>query len=320
MVYFTGRNFLLTINAKSIEFYKDILEYVKGLTGLNYLLCCEHIGSENKHYHMYLQYNNTKKLNSKRLHGCRVDPCYGSAQQNIRYVWAKDDKHLKEGITAALVDEEGEPSYKGGNFSVENVKNMESPDELPAVMYNTWKKIKRDSTVTKAKDFRKNVKVYYIQGPSGVGKTNKAIDLATEFEDIYDCGTDFIKYENGFYLGTTPTAKVAIYDDWRDSHMKPSEFINLIDYNKHWMNIKGDSILNNYLVIIITSVQRLERIYGNVPDEPRRQWERRIQLMDMFPPERIHIGGLPVGYKTNFNNFSYEIKDNNEVVVVDNNN
>ena len=29
-----------------------------------------------------------------------------------------------------------------------------------------------------------------------------------------------------------------------DSYMKPSEFINLIDYNKHWMNIKGDSVLN----------------------------------------------------------------------------
>jgi len=86
---------------------------------------------------------------------------------------------------------------------------------LPATLYNCYKKIKRDSTVVRAKDFRKNVKVYWIQGPSGVGKTNKAIEIATEFEDIHDCGTDFIKYVYGFYLGTTTTARVAIYDDFR---------------------------------------------------------------------------------------------------------
>jgi len=102
--------------------------------------------------------------------------------------------------------------------------------------------------MVRAKDFRKAVKIYWIQCPSWVGKTNKAIELATEFEEVHDCGTDFIKYVNGFYLGTTATARVANYDDFRDSQMKPSEFINLIDFNKHWMNIKGDSILNEYLL------------------------------------------------------------------------
>lgn len=265
----------------------------------------EHHGSSNKHYHVYVQYNSSKYLSYSRLYGAHVEEAKGSAQQNIDYCWAKDEKHKREGVTATLITEEGEVKLKGGNWNVKAIRESENPDELPGVLYNTWKKVKRDSTVTKAKDFRKSIKVYWIQGPSGVGKTNKAIDIATEWEETNDTGTDFIKFVNGFYLGTTPTARVAIYDDFRDNHMSASEFINLIDYNKHWMNIKGDSILNNYNCIIITSVQKFNRIFRNVDDEPRAQWERRVEVIDMFPPEPVHIGGLPLGYRTSFNDFNY---------------
>lgn len=317
MSYFTGKNFILTLNEVTLEFYTDIKEYLTNLKNFEYFLCCEHIGQDNKHYHVFVQYNNTKRLSTKKLHGAHIEKCFGSAQQNIAYVKAEDEKHQSSGITSILIDEKGTPRLKGGNFNVGNLKDFDSPDELPAVLYNTWKKIKKDSTVVRAKDYRKNIKVYWIQGPSGIGKTNKAIDIATEFEDVYGCGTDFIKFINGFYLGTTLNARVAIYDDFRDSHMKPSEFINLIDYNKHWMNIKGDSVLNEYLLIIITSIQKLNRIYGNVPEEPRRQWERRIEIIDLYPPERVHIGGLPVGYRTDFNELeNYSIRDNDGTHVV----
>eukprot|EP00833_Pecoramyces_ruminatium_P004233 jgi/Orpsp1_1/1178265/evm.model.c7180000064620.1 len=76
------------------------------------------------------------------------------------------------------------------------------------------------------------------------------------------------------------------------------------------MNIKGDSMLNNYNCIIITSIQKLQRIYGNVPDELRKQWERRIEVIDMFPPEPVHLGGYPLGYRTFFNQLEeYEVTD-----------
>lgn len=65
--------------------------------------------------------------------------------------------------------------------------------------------------------------------------------------------------------------------------MKPSEFINFIDYNKHQLNVKGSYKLNNYEFIIITSVQSPEEIYKNIEGEPRTQWLRRMK--------RIHIMG-----------------------------
>lgn len=306
----SSRNFILTLNPASLEYYADIVEYLKSLSGLLYILVTEHFGQAQQHYHIYVQYVHSKRLSMNRLHGAHIERCFGSAQANIRYCKAEDNKHRDAGVTAAVILEEGEPVMKGGNFSVGLLKEMEEPDEIPAMLYNTWKKIKADHRVVRARDYRKNVKVYWIQGPSGVGKTNKAIELAEDFESVHDCGTDFIKYCNGFYLGCTRTARVAIYDDFRDSHMKPSEFINLIDYNKHWMNIKGDSMLNEYLLVIITSVQKFSKIYRNVDDEPRYQWERRVEVVDMFPPERVHIGGLPVGYMTDFNQLeNYEVED-----------
>lgn len=299
----SNKNFLLTINESVLEDYQKIVTYLTAKPNFQYLLCCEHHGNENKHYHLFVQFTKTTYLSYKHLYGAHLDECRGSAQQNIEYCWARDRKHKELGVTATLIDEIGEPKYKGGDWSVKTIRELDSPDELPALHYNVYKKIKRDTTVTKAKDFRKHVKVYWIQGPSGVGKSNKAIDLASEWEETLECGTDFVKFVNGFYLGCTPTAKVAIYDDFRDSHMSASEFINFIDYNKHWMNIKGDSILNNYNCIIITSVQKFERIFRNVDDEPRAQWERRIEVIDMFPPRLVCVGGLPVGETTEFNKF-----------------
>lgn len=301
----TNKNFLITLNEAVLEYYEDIKQYVTTRSGFVYMICCEHVGDpvNNKHCHMFVQYDKTTYLSYRNLHGAHLDRCKGSAQSNIAYCKAEDKKHKEAGITAILIDEIGEPKYKGGDWSVKAIRELDSPDELPAIHYNSYKKIKRDSTVTKAKDFRKHVKVYWIQGPSGVGKTNKAIDIATEWEEALDCGTDFVKYVNGFYLGTNPNSKVAIYDDFRDNHMSASEFINFIDYNKHWMNIKGDSILNNYLTIIITSVQKFDRIFRNVDDEPRAQWERRVEVIDMFPPRVVCVGGLPVGETTTHNKF-----------------
>lgn len=310
--YVTGRNFLLTCNPVSLEYYTDIKEYLCGLRGMQYYLCTEHHGQQQQHYHIFVQYQNTKKLVFERLHGCHVEKCFGSAQKNIAYCKCEDEGHRRANVTATTIDEEGTPRLKGGNYTVGYLKELSDDDELPAVFYNTWKKVKRDNQVVRARDYRKNIKVYWIQGPSGVGKTNKAIDLATEFEEVHDCGTDFIKFVNGFYLGTTTNSRVAIYDDFRDNHMSASEFINLIDYNKHWMNIKGDSFLNNYNLIIITSVQKFSRIFRNVDDEPRAQWERRVEVIDMFPPERAYVGGLPVGYHTDFNDFSYSVEDSSD--------
>ena len=104
--------------------------------------------------------------------------------------------------------------------------------------------------------------------------------LGSGDDEKYGSKINMVKYENGFWLGVG-SAKVALYDDFRDSHLKASEFINFIDYNKHLMNIKGGSKMNDYNLIIITSVQPLHELYKNMSDEPKKQWIRRINNIEL---------------------------------------
>lgn len=138
-------------------------------------------------------------------------------------------------------------------------------------------------------DWKKNVKITFIHGPSGVGKTEKVKEMIRNEAEIYGTKIHIIKYESTFYHGVGNGNGIAIYDDFRDSHMKASEFINLIDYNRHKMNIKGGSITNNFTRIYITSVQNPEEIYKNMADEPRKQWLRRMEIIDLNPNKTEEI-------------------------------
>lgn len=308
----SSRNFILTLNEKTLEFYADIYHYLVTLAGLVYILVTEHLGTGNKHYHIYVQYQNSKKLSLRKLYGAHVEKCFGSAQKNIAYLMAQDEKHIDEGVTALKIAEQGKPNLKG-DYSVETLLEIQDKRDLTDYrMYNTWKKVHEEEEADlDIDDIAKNVEVYWIQGPSGIGKTNKAKEIVREKADKYGRKVNFIKYENTFYLGVG-NAKVAIYDDFRDSHMYPSEFINLIDYNKHYMNVKNGAKLNKYELIIITSVQKINNIYRKMNDleEPQKQWLRRVNVINMYPPEPVSLGGLPLGYRTSFNQLEeYEVTD-----------
>lgn len=278
------RDWILTVNEASLTHYEDIKNYFTNLKTCNYYLCCEHIGQENKHYHIFVQFRIPIKPSIKKIHGAHIEYIRGTPQDAVRYLRCEDDKHKKLGITSVEIEEIGTLRANGG-MRIKDVKSMthEEIEELPVSYYNIANKIKQEAeNEIDIDDLHKDVKVYWIQGPSGVGKTNTAIDLVRRNREQYGSKINMLKYENGFYIGTSPNVKIAIYDDFRDSHMKASEFINLIDYNKHLLNIKGGSILNNYQLIIITSVQRIDNIYSKLVGEPRLQWMRRVEIINLY--------------------------------------
>ncbi len=268
-----ARRFQLTLN--EVDRYDELLDYLKGLKSLTYLISCKEIAPStgHEHIHIFICFNNLIKLSTKKTCGAHIEKCKGSVKQNIDYI--KKDGNI--------IDEIGEvPRERGGCHTVEQLANIEDPNELQWNEFNTWKKIKADkANDIDIDDWFKDVEVYYIQGPSGVGKTEKAKDIVRNNKDKYGTKANIVKFENGFWNGVG-SAKIAIYDDFRDSHLKASEFINFIDYNKHVMNIKGGSKQNNYNLIIITSVQPIDTIYSNMTDEPRKQWLRRVNVIDMY--------------------------------------
>ena len=193
----------------------------------------------------------------------------------IQYVKGeiKDERKAKHDI-----HEYGIAPLDNGKHKVKDLINIDNPEELDWKEFNTWKKIREMPRKVKKSDWSKNVKVIWIQGPSGIGKSNKAEELVDdEFEEV--------KFDGNFWLGIVDGKGCCVYDDFRDSHMKASEFINFIDYRSHNLNVKGGCKRNMYTKIIITSIQKIEDIYRNAPEEAREQWIRRLEVIDMYIDE-----------------------------------
>lgn len=270
---FCARSFQFTLN--EIEKYDKLLELIKNIKSCDYYISCKEVAptTGHEHIHMYVHFSRSHRLSKKILElGAHIEICKGSPQQNIKYI-EKDGNILDEFGTRP----------RQGMRTVGELKDIKNPDDLNWNEYNTWNKI--HSTISNdidVEDLHKEVKIYYIFGPSGIGKTEKAKQIIRDNKDKYGTKVNMVKHEGDFWNGIG-TAKIAIYDEFRDSSMKPSEFINFIDYNVHPLNIKGGSIINKYELIIITSVQNPEYIYSNIGDEPRKQWLRRMEVIDMRP-------------------------------------
>ena len=142
-------------------------------------------------------------------------------------------------------------------------------DDVPPQLANIWHKVQ--PTKVKKSDWNKNTEVYYIYGKSGTGKSTLAKLIADE-------EFDKVKHVGDFWSQCSGEG-CCIYDDFRASHMTPSEFINFIDYRSHMLNIKGGAVRNCYTKIIITSIQSPYEIYTKFPEEGRKQWLRRLRIV-----------------------------------------
>ena len=276
-----SRNFQITLN--EVERWEKLKAYLSSRKLLNYAIACKEIAPStgHEHIHCYMQFNNSTQLAVSKIQGAHIEVCRGSPQQNVEYI-KKDGNIIWETGKLRLA----------GNPTIRDIKNMsvDEIDELPWQMRNTAMKIKDEqANDIDIEEWHKEIKVYWIYGPSGVGKTERAKQIVRDNAATYGKTINVVKYTNTFWNGIG-NAKIAIYDDFRDSHMPPSEFINFIDYNMHTLNIKGGQKQNNYSLIIITSVQHPQYIYSNMRDsEPRKQWMRRIELIDMTTENDIDI-------------------------------
>jgi len=275
-----------------INEWGPILEYLQSLKGRNYMLVSREFAPKtgNEHYHIYVQFKYTTTLSRKKLLSTNIQICRGTPQQNIDYVKKEGDILLEEGEPRL-----GKGSGKG--YTIKEVKAMtnEERENLPFTSYNRLQALKRDEiSVLKASLSYKNVEVYYIFGKSGAGKTKYAMDAIKDLYDkklIESDAYNKVKYSGSYWNGVSidNMTKVALYDDFRDYHMPPSEFIQFIDYNVNVMNIKYGFAMNNFKYIFITSIQNPYDLYkkyqksenifvsnDEYTEESKEQWLRRM--------------------------------------------
>lgn len=229
-------------------------------------------GRPHKHQVLYFKNPISFKTIKKVYPTAHIEQCH-SIEDSINYIM------LNEKGRKFNIEERGKRPQKHRFETMKDLKDEDS-DDIPPYMYSAYSKYKHKPKPIKTSDWLKHVKVYYIYGPSGIGKSTKAYELLVEngIEEF-----DEISYENGFYLGATGAAKACVFDDFRDSRMKPDEFIRFIDYRRHTMNIKGGQVINDYEFIIITSIKPVDDLYKNVKEEQKQQWLRRLDVIDMRP-------------------------------------
>lgn len=283
-----ARCFQLTLN--EVKKYTELKNYLMGLKTLKYFISCLEKAptTGHEHIHIYVQFSNAMNLSVKKCQGAHIEKCFGTPEQNKAYI-------EKEGH---ILDEWGE---LGSNVNtqfptIKEVKEMDDDEmeELPLQYYNSIMKIKSErANNMQVFNLGKVVKVFYLWGPSGCGKTSYA-KLA-----IAKLGLEFnqVKYENTFWSGLNENCKVALYDDWRDSDMRPNEFIKFIDYNRHTLNIKYGQCRNNYEYIFITSIQDPDKIYwesSKKNEEQIRQWIRRMEIIHI--PSKYTVDEIKAKY------------------------
>lgn len=267
-----ARRFQLTIN--EVEKYDEVKAYLKSFNSFRYIISCKETAPETGHIHIhiYVCYTQLVYLYLNKVCGAHVEVCKGSNDSNVDYIKKEGD----------IIEEEGTQPHQGKLHTVQELQAMMDPSQLLSHELKAWDNARSLNQRCFLKDiYKPNIKVYYVHGDSGSGKTKWVYNKITELG--LDGKFDRVKYSNNFWNGVSKDglAVAAWYDDFRDSSMPVQEFINFIDYYANQMNVKGSHVLNRYVYIFITSVQDIEDIYKNVTGEPRQQWMRRVEQIEV---------------------------------------
>lgn len=274
-----SRKFFVTFWEKREFLWDDsIMQYA--------CMCDDHCDQEHDgkwHGHYFVYYKNPRTWNQlKKYFGnsAHIETNIHSNSACIDYIMGRGE-HAN---SKSNFHENGEPPCDNGkHISVKQALEMTSDQMLDLEDHRDVISIMKVKTLMdrgiKLSEWKKDVKVTWICGPSGIGKSLSAKEILEKEGYEY---AHIVKREGDFWSDVGNGLGAAIYDDFRDSHLKASEFINFIDYNIHSLNIKGASIRNQFERIIITSIQRPDEIYCNLGDEPRAQWLRRMDVIDLY--------------------------------------
>lgn len=281
---FRSRRFFLT-------FWQEIPNIIEH-PGLIYGCQCfdqtteEHGGKF--HGHAFLYFKNAISVNTVKKH--YGNDCHNEAiktksnSECINYIMNPEHKHAAHKFNRLEVGEK--PCDNGHHFTTEQALKMEDYEILElnprdaAVIYNLKEKLRCSDL--NVKTTKKNMNVIYICGPSDIGKSRRALDLIEEIEPTGNYAS--VKFDGQFWHGVKDSkSSTCLYDEWRDYKMRPDEFINFIDYNKHPINVKNGEKINEFTNIIITTTQHPYFIYKNSKEQPK-QWFKRFKLWNLYDP------------------------------------
>lgn len=264
-----ARRFQFTLN--EFEKYPTLVDAIKGRTNFKAMISCKETAPSTGHVHAHIYAMFSQPVSWRQVCGEHIEVCRGSHKKNIEYICKNGD----------IIEKCNLDDARDTKMTASELIRMPSNEvmQLTPHQFKMWTQLRLfNQSMTRDHVYKPGIIVHYIWGESGAGKTKKVYDMIGKEE------FDRVKHVNNFWLGVSmdDSVKIAWYDDFRDSDMKPAEFINFIDYYVNDMNVKGGHIPNHYQVIYITSVQPPEELYKNMTlEEPRKQWMRRLNVIHL---------------------------------------
>lgn len=288
------KHFQLTI----FNHFEEVSKYIRKRekTLIYYVDCWERCPTTgNEHWHIYCHFNCSVRLSQKKCFNAHLEPCRGSPKENrdyIKKIGKHEDDFYRDPNNHLDLSEIGSLPTSTGNLTGDELMVMSNREIVmhdPRCHKAYLEAKKKLSSPGKIpwNNTKKKIKVYYICGPSNSHKSDTAEHIGF-MSGLDPEGFNRITHVNGFWDPTDTDSKIVIYDEFRDSHMKPSEFLKFIDYRAAKLNEKGSSFVNNWELIIFTSVQSFDRLWKGMSDkeESKKQWERRVEVINFYSFEK----------------------------------
>lgn len=296
-----SRKYQLTINnPENLGFtHEKIKAILSGFPSLLYWCMCDEIGEQGTpHTHVYMAFQNAVMFSTiqQRFYGSHIELANGSHLENRNYIrkegkWAEDEKNKTN--KPESFEESGEmPPERSNKQSVsemilnmikDGASNAEIINEYPTAMSKIqYIEMARQTLLAEEfKDKRRDVKVHYIWGDSGVGKTSSIMDKYGD-SNVYRV-TDY-KHPFDGYKGQN----VIVFEEFHSS-IDLVLMLTLIDRYSVDLPCRYSNKVACYTEVYFVTNIPLEKQYLDAQYTDPKTWEafkRRItDIWQMLPDD-----------------------------------
>lgn len=268
---------------------------IMNFTTLKYFCLADEIGEQGTcHTHIYACFSSRVRFSTIKKHfsQAHIEPAFASVQANIDYIrkcgkW-EDSEKAETSVEGSYEEWGTVPTQKGNNVDMQELYEMikagYSNADILAVnndyILNIDKldKVRTTLLIEKYKGTRRlNLKVVYVSGATGLGKTRDILDGHGD-ANVYRVSD----YQHPF--DSYHCQPVMCFDEFR-SQLRASDMLQYLDIYPIDLPARYS---NKYMcaeMIYITSNWKLEKQYPEVQKESPETWEaflRRIHEVRVY--------------------------------------
>lgn len=279
---------------------KEFFDYCKEIKDIKYFVFQREKGNEKQteHLQMYIEFNIGKRFSfiKNLFPKAHIEERKGSKTQARKYCM-KEDTRLGQVYEFGEFVESGERSDLTDAFTM--IQNGATDFEIYSAYPNLIRCPKLLDTYrqkyleeTYRKQFR-NVKVYYIYGDSGIGKS-RYVSEKFGYDKIYRV-TQYSKNYFDDYQGE----KIIVFEEFR-SQIKISEMLNYLDGHPCYLPCRFNNKIACYDTVYILSNWNFDRQYELEQREEKKTYQA-------FKRRITEIGTIKDGIFVLDNNVNYDL-------------